>query len=231
MKLGFSFGNVRLTIPAVGVYKHWRFGMGRVIAAALACLISAGAASYAQDQPKLTLSEEPLTAEQIAIYRVVLLTYRKGSKDPLNLSDKTELLQRSEGSPDLKCISGVKLTPNQAPVIHRIKSSAGLGPKLNLVDLDRQQQLISQNDPQSLVKKAIDDHEQVSEKQLDESIRRAFETGVFAVSEIAFDKDHRFAVVAYSFVCGELCGNGSTLVLRKSGQNWKVVRRCGGWVS
>jgi hypothetical protein len=52
------------------------------------------------------------------------------------------------------------------------------------------------------------------------------------MSEIAFDKDHRFGVVSYSFWCGSLCGNGSTLVFEKVDGVWKNANRpCGGWVS
>jgi hypothetical protein len=66
---------------------------------------------------------------------------------------------------------------------------------------------------------------------VDQSLKRAFGSALFELSEIVFDKEHRRAVVSYSFVCGELCGNGSTLVLNKVGQGWKVAKRCGGWVS
>jgi hypothetical protein len=200
------------------------------VAAILIYLISA-ASPWAQDSPKPTISKEPLTLEQIAIYRIVLSDYRKGNKGPLNLSNKTELLQRTEGSDDLQCIAGISLTPSGGLIIHQIDWSAELGLNLAMVDRDRQQKVIDQNDPQNLVKKAIDDHEKITNSELDHSIKHAFETGVFALSEIAFDSEHRLAVVAYSFVCGSLCGNGETLVLKKTGQRWKVLKRCGGWAS
>jgi hypothetical protein len=189
-------------------------------------------ASEGQDAPKPTLGFDPLSAEQVAIYRVVLADYRKGTKDALNLADRTEPLQRSEGSSDLGCMSGIKLAdPNSAPVLHRIDRSRAFGPGLILVDPDRQQERIHENDPQNLVKHAIDDHEPVTDKQLDDSIKRAFETGLFTLSEIAFDEGHRYAVVAYSFVCGGLCGNGKTLLLKKLGHKWRVIKTCGEWVS
>lgn len=81
------------------------------------------------------------------------------------------------------------------------------------------------------MKKAIDEHEKVTDEQLDQSVKQAFRTGLFTLSEIAFDKEHRRAVVSYSFVCGMLCGHGNTMVLKKLGQNWKIAKRCGGWVS
>jgi len=205
--------------------------MRKIIVIAFACL-ALNVSSDAQDEPKPTLSNEPLTAEQIAIYRVVLAAYRKGADDALNLADRTELFERTEGASDLGCTRGIRPNdPNPVPVVHRIASSAMLGPKLVLVDPDHQQEQIKKNDPQNLLKRAIDDHEQVTDKQLDDSVKQAFETGVFSLSEIGFDKEHRYAVVAYSFVCGGLCGSGNTLILRKAGKKWKVIKRCGGWVS
>jgi hypothetical protein len=71
-----------------------------------------------------------------------------------------------------------------------------------LVDPDRQQETIKENDPQNLMKKAIDDRQKITEGQLDRSIKSAFDSGLFTLSEIVFDKEHLHAVVSYSFVCG-----------------------------
>jgi len=205
--------------------------MRMVIVIAIAC-VALNAFSSGQVDPKPTLSNEPLSAEQVAIYRVVLANYRKGTDAALNLADRTTPLERSEGSSVLGCRRGI--TPddaNSAPIVHRIGPSAMLGPKLVLVASERQQERINENDPQNLIKRAIDDHEQVTDRQLDDSVKQAFETGVFTLSEIAFDKQHVYAVVAYNFVCGGLCGNGNTLLLKKVRKKWKVTKRCGGWVS
>jgi hypothetical protein len=100
-----------------------------------------------------------------------------------------------------------------------------------LVDPDHQQETIKENDPENLMKKAIDDRQKITEGQLDRSIKSAFDGGLFTLSEIVFDKGHLQAVVSYSFVCGGLCGHGNTLVLKKLGNSWKVTKKCGGWVS
>jgi hypothetical protein len=185
-----------------------------------------------EDGPKPTLSSEPLTAEQVAVYRAVVENYLKGSDGSLNLANRTELIERSGLSTDHRCMNTVKQpTASATPIIHRIASSAVLGTKIVLVDPDRQQREIEKNDPQNLIKRAIDDHEKVTEKQVDDSVNRAFETGIFRLSEIVFDREHRRVVVAYSFACGMLCGNGKTLLLQKFGTKWRVRRTCGGWVS
>lgn len=178
-------------------------------------------------EPKL--SDKPLTAEQITVYRAVLRDYLKGSDGALNLADMTEPLDLS----DKQCFEGSANdgAKDPTPVIHRFESSMVANTKIVLVDSQQQQSKVKENDPQNLIKRAIDDHQNVTNEQLDQSVKQAFESGLFTFSEIAFDKEHRRAVVAYSLVCGMLCGHGSTLVLRKNGQEWRVTKRCGDWIS
>jgi len=196
-----------------------------VIVLCLSCLLPLAG----QDVSKPTVSSEPLTTDQIAVYRVVLKDFRKSDQSLLNVAAETELQDISRFSSQ-QCMEGV--APEvPAGIVHRIGDSSLLGSKIALVDRDEQQQQVDKNDPQNLMKRAIDDHEKVSDQQIDKSVKRAFESGLFTLSEIAFDKTHRHAIVTYSFVCGGLCGSGRTLVLRRVGQNWKVSRTCGGWVS
>jgi hypothetical protein len=204
--------------------------MRYVVMAVMLILIGPALMSQ-EDSPKPTLSNEPLTNEQLAVYRAVLGNYLKDSDGKLNLANRTDPLDRSRLS-DGRCMKAVEQpTANSAQIIHRIDSSSALGAEIVLVDPDRQRDRIEENDPQNLMKRAVDGHEEVTEKQVDDSVKHAFETGIFTLSEIVFDKEHRRAVVAYSFVCGMLCGNGSTLLLRKVGTKWTVSKTCGGWVS
>ena len=100
-----------------------------------------------------------------------------------------------------------------------------------LVNGELQQKKVEENDPQKLMKRAIDGGKRVTEKQLDGSLHQAFAAGIFTLSEIAFDKRHQHAVLAYSFVCGGLCGHGNTVVLRKAGGKWKQRKTCRSWIS
>ncbi len=169
-----------------------------------------------------------ITSEQIEVYRDVLAIYLKGSDRVLNLANITESIDAA----DTACLKGFDtgVAKGSASIIHRIGSSLVADTKIVLVDPDRQQETIEANDPQNLMRKAIDDHQKITDEQLDQSIKRAFGSGLFTLSEIVFDKKHRQAAVSYSFVCGGLRGNGNTLVLRKVGHMWKVAKRCGGWV-
>jgi hypothetical protein len=194
------------------------------------CLVLVAIAAFAtaQDKPtKPVVSQESLTSEEVSIYRTVLKDYLKGSENTLNVAAMTEPLDESDD-----CVKLVRLTNPSAPtsVVHRLEPSIS-GAKITLVDPERQRNAVEENDPQNLMKKAIDEHEKVTDEQLDQSVKQAFHTGVFTLSEIAFDKEHRRAVVSYSFVCGMLCGHGNTMVLKRSGESWKIAKRCGGWIS
>ena len=183
------------------------------------------------DAPKVRVSKDPLTKEQIAVYRAVLNDYLREDKSPLNLNSETEMFDGSRDSFDEGCVKGFDLETTPAPVIHKLDRRVATGLRIVLVDADRQQKKIAENDPQNTVKKAIDGHEKVSEKQMKDSVTQAFSTGLFTFSEIAFEKQHRRAVVSYSFVCGGLCGQGRTVVLKNFGQTWKIINGCGGWIS
>jgi tetratricopeptide (TPR) repeat protein len=181
--------------------------------------------------PSLQISDDPLTAEQVAIYHAVIEYYSKGHNIALNLTAKTEMFVLPKFPRTLCKEFDLKSAESSDSVVHRLDSRVLLGPKMVLVDPERQQELIDKNDPQKLVKKAIDDHEKVTNKQLGNSVKRAFESGMLTLSEIMFDKQHRRALVNYSFVCGMLCGNGAMLMLEKVGENWKVSEECSTWVS
>jgi hypothetical protein len=143
-------------------------------------------------------------------------------------------VEQSEPFFDKVCVRELELesAADAIPVIHMLTAAvASSSAKIVLVDPARQQMKVNKNDPQKVVNKAIEGHEKVTKKELDASVELAFSTGLFTLSEVVFDKQHRHAVVAYSFVCGGLCGHGSTLILTKVGQNWKVSKPCGSWIS
>jgi hypothetical protein len=183
--------------------------------------------TVAQDEPpKPHVSKDALSDEQLAVYRVVLNDYMKDSRGTLNLSTKTYALEVDEG-----CAKGFKLEQTDPSVrtVHAFTTAPA--PNVVLVDPEQQKSKVKQNDPQNLVKKAIDEREPVTDEQLNKSVELAFSTGLFSLSEVVFDKGHRHAFVSYSFVCGSLCGHGNDLVLEKTGNRWKLKRTCSSWIS
>jgi hypothetical protein len=195
----------------------------------IACFIS-GHPLIAQEAKQPKLSAEKLTGDQMAIYRAVLKNYLKGSRDSLRVSNTTEPFEQEWRSIVEGCITGFKPEPNST-IVHRLDPSLSAGLNLVIVDPEQQMAEVKANDPQNLIKGAIDQGDKISEKQLDSAVKKAFEGGFFTLSEIVFDKEHLNAMVAYSFVCGGLCGSGNTLALRKFGKQWRIVRTCSSWVS
>jgi hypothetical protein len=197
--------------------------MRPILATAIATLSLVFVALSQEDAPKAKVSSDPLTEEQIAVYRTALAT--------LNVADQTETLDLSE---DKDCLKGIDLDPGDTSisVVHRLDDRVTKMKKnIVLVNGELQQKKVEENDPQKLMKRAIDGSERVTEKQLDGFLREAFATGLFTSSEIAFDKRHQHAVLAYSFVCGGLCGHGNTIVLRRVGGKWKQRKACRSWIS
>ena len=97
--------------------------------------------------------------------------------------------------------------------------------RIRLVDPTPQSAIIKQGDPglPLLTQGAA----------LQDAVKQAFASGMLSLSEIAFDKQHRRAVMSYSFTCGSLCGHGGVEVfVRTSDGGWKSAnRKCGSWIS
>jgi len=205
------------------------------ISVILAISLWAVYAGAQDDSSKLKVSKDALTDEQLAIYRVVLNEYKKDSHNTLNLSTRTYPLELKEGPFwGEECIKDVTFTDgddSRPQAIHAFNSTTTLAPDIVLVDPKKQEAKVRQNDPQKPLKKAIDEGEPLTNEQLDESVKRAFSTGLFSLSEIIFDAGRHHAIVSYRFVCGALCGNGATLILEKVGDTWKVSRTCAKWIS
>lgn len=185
-------------------------------------------AASAQDRPsKITISTDPLTTEQIAVYHTVLENHTN-----LNLADTTQPIEPFL-SLDHDCkkeINWARASVSQSSV-HRLPEAIAHGLNMFLVNTEEQKKKVEQSDPQKLIKSAIDGHQDISDNQLETSVKTAFDRGLFTLSEIVFDRRRTQALVGYSFMCGELCGSGGILLLQKRGVEWKVKKHCGGWVS
>jgi hypothetical protein len=190
-----------------------------------------GLSTGTQDErTKPKVNPDPLTDKQIAVYRVVVQHYLGDSKDSLNLSISTEPIKASWVPFNGSCPNDSQEDAPQ-PVIHHFSQATIFDKRLVVVDPGEQQKKIDQGDPQILLKKAIDEGGVASEDELKKSVKRAVENGLFSLSEIVFDKKHQRALVAYSFVCGSLCGNGNTLILRLSDGKWRISKTCTVWMS
>ncbi|HXR40672.1 MAG TPA: hypothetical protein VN776_16330 [Terracidiphilus sp.] len=187
------------------------------------CVGSGLAAQSAEAPPKV--ASQPLTAEQLAVYRATLVSWYEGQKAAVNLGVLTDPIAAQGDSVDKTCLKGLRLEAVAAGQVHRIRPEdlAQLGPfEFHLVDSAAGQKEVSDNDPGKAIQKG---------KSVDEAVDNGFAHGLLTLSEIQFDRSHTHALVSFSFVCGRLCGNGTTMLLEKKDGVWKKKGQCGGWVS
>lgn len=181
---------------------------------------------WSEDKP--FKSTAPLSADAIAVYKAVLQQYARKEIETLNVSATTFPLDPASPMTGLsrdQCLQGIELDDlsTVSRYFHDLTPDVLPGNNMKLVDSDKQTKLIQKNDPAKPMRIGESVHS---------AVRSAFVTGLFAMSEIAFDKGHRYAAVRYSFWCGGLCGHGSTLILEKIDGRWKKTNRnCGGWIS
>jgi hypothetical protein len=206
----------------------------RVNCLVMGIVLSLSLTPWAQDDAReLKVSSEPLTKEHIAIYLAVLQHIQGDSKDNLYLANMTEPIGQFNGIFNGSCpkTSDPDVAQNSAPIVHRLGSALIMNVNIVLVDPGLQGEKIKRGDPAILMKRVIDNHQDVPQKQIDDATERAVKNGLVTLSEISFNKKRDRALVSFSFVCGELCGYGNVLVLKKVGARWKIHKTCQEWVS
>ncbi len=189
----------------------------------LFCLGSSLAAQLAEDPPKV--AGQPLTAEQLAVYHAMLVNWDEREKAKVNLGVLTDPIAAPDDSLDKRCLKGLSLEAAPAGQVHRIRPEdlAQLGPfEFHLVEPKTGEKEVSDNDPGKAIQNG---------KSVHEAVENAFAHGLLTLGEIRFDKTHTHALVSFSFVCGGLCGNGSTMLLEKKDGAWTKKAQCGGWIS
>jgi len=225
-----------LSVSGLLLLRPWRqFELG---AAALALKAVVPPTSWADDCGRLrhavvaidrlrAENRAPLSADDIAIYRVVLLKWQREDATPLHLSDRTTPLDIASraGVSDCECLVGFDVQG----LVDASRSFQKLTPaflpnnNFRLVGAEKQIRTVRSNDPGNRMRTG---------KSVTKAVDDALATGLFSISEIAYDKHHQRALVAYSFVCGSLCGSGGTWLFEKVNDTWtKTAHLCGGWVS
>ena len=159
---------------------------------------------------KPTLNKTPLSDDQLEVYRTFLRTYSIDSKQQhLNLANRTRPLDLRKEKLDEKCLKGIELD-NEAEAettFHILDPKFAPHGNITLVDPGKQRASIANHDS-------------------------AVEFGLLTLSEVAFNKNHKYAAMSYSFFCGGLCGDGSILVFANISGKWvRTDRSCWGWIS
>jgi hypothetical protein len=129
------------------------------------------------------------------------------------------------GISDCECLKDIDVESlvTASHSFHRLGRNFLSGSNIRLVDANLQMRTVHDNDPRNWIGKG---------DSVESVVNNAFDTGLFSLSQIAFDKQHRRALVMYSFVCGSLCGSGGAWVFENINGEWKRIEHiCGGWVS
>jgi hypothetical protein len=210
-----------------------------VCLALLVLLVPAVAGGQQALDAKPKVSETPLTAEQLAVYRAVLLIAFGGDtkcnkqgericlsilygEGGINLSDQTSTIDHLDAGDCLKRLSIEKNIPSE---IHhfRMEDVANLGSmKIRLVDPDQRMKWIHEHNP---------DDGRREGRTAKAVVEDGFEHGLTTLSEIQFDESHTHAIVSISYECGWVCGDGATMLMEKKGGVWTRKKQCGGWIS
>jgi hypothetical protein len=105
-------------------------------------------------------------------------------------------------------------------VVHAFGPEIAKGRELNLVETHEQLKLFRKRDG-------------ASENQPGQATQDKSALNFVVFSEIAFGKQHQFAVLKYILVCGEHCDSGATLVMEKIDGRWTLRRgvTCAGFVN
>jgi len=202
---------------------------GRLLLASVVALVVLGFASGSIAQqappPAPKVSDQPLTAEQLGVYKFILTHWMYDGKSPLNLIIQTDAFSMEDASDAQACLKGLDLEPYDPAVVHRfrLQDLPQLNPvHLQLVEREAQQKVVEENDPSRLIQRG---------KSVEEAVKSGFDHGYAWVTEIRCDKSHTHAVVSYGFHCGGLCGNGGTAILEKTDGVWKIKGYCSNWIS
>ncbi|MGD0681651.1 MAG: hypothetical protein ABR990_06330 [Terracidiphilus sp.] len=202
-----------------------RFAAMGACFAALLIVFAGLAAAQEAAETKPKVSSQPLTAEQLGIYRTVLHGWMDNELSMVNLSIQTIPYPTSGAFDAGDCGKDLELEPVVPTVVHRFRVAdlAQLGSdKIVLVDPERQSREVAENDPGKTIGEG---------RSIEDAVRNGFAHGLVTVSEIRFDKQHKHAIVSYSFFCGSLCGNGGTIILEKVDGAWQRKSQCSNWIS
>jgi hypothetical protein len=164
----------------------------------------------------------PLSSDEVAIYQAILTQQNTKESSPLNVATTTVPFAKDSATND--CLQDIKLenVPAVSHSFHELTEEVVSKTDARLVNPKEHSKIAHANDPEKTMKEG---------KSVDDAVRGAFASGLFSMSEIAFDKERRYAVVSYSFWCGTLCGQGATVLFKKVNGVWRAERYCTRWIS
>lgn len=159
-----------------------------------------------------------LGAETPKVYQAFLTSWQGKSKAPLNVAADA----RSLSPQDLKDISSCAGDGGEWQVATTsVPLAIQLGPLpwIRFVKHGESQAV----DPGKLIARGM---------PVDEAVEQGFSHALLTLSMVAFERSGQRAALNYSFVCGQLCGNGGTVLLERTPQGWvRSKTQCDTWIS
>ena len=176
---------------------------------------------------RTTTNMAALSHDEVAVYQAVVQQWNSDGRrlsvaDRTFALDKESLADRISSCECLRSMDVLSLV-SASHSFHALTRSVFPERNIRLVDANKQLTIIQSIDPHKGM---------AAGKSVEKAVGDAFAGGLFSLSEIAFDRDHRQALVSYSFVCGSRCGSGGTWLFEKVDGVWKrTTSDCGGWIS
>jgi hypothetical protein len=180
-------------------------------------VLASGIASLASYRPLTGPSgEAPLTSEQLQVYGDFIESFSK-----MNfkfLSSRTFPLDLSTVGKDAPCLQGLELegVDETRSTAHSLSLEVLRGHPIQLIGDKQESAILKQRDTDAAARGG---------ESTKDASGMTKDPGVLALSEIAFDKSHHFAVLKYVFLCGSHCNSGAVLVLEKVGARWTGTTR------
>jgi hypothetical protein len=168
---------------------------------ALAAILFCGRSSPAEP------SKAPLTAEQSQVYADFIQSL--GNANFKFVSQNTFPLDLSSVPKDAACLHDLQLDSTAYKSIHSLGQEVLRGRAIRFLSEQEETATLKRRDTQNPSADSSKDGSGMTK-----------DPGVLALSEIAFDKNHRFAVLKYVFLCGSHCNSGAIIILERVGSQW-----------
>lgn len=156
------------------------------------------------------------------IYVAFLTQWMGKGETPINVANTVTQPTQEDIEQYIECASGGRGRNthwNTSTADTDLKSTLAALPRVKLVNPKHWRA----TDPGRLI---------ASGRSVDAAVAAGFAKGLMTISAISFNDAHDTAMLSYSFVCGSLCGNGGTVMFKKTSKGWvQSIQRCGGWMS
>jgi len=176
-------------------------------------VLVSGVAGLASYRPLAGASRgAPLTTEQLQVYGDFIESFSK-----MNfkfVSNRTFPLDLSSVGKDAVCLQGLQLEGTVEPqkAVHSLSPEVLRAYPIHLIGEREESAILTQRDANFAAHGA-------------NAADMSSDLGVLVLSEIVFDKTHRFAVLKSVFLCGSHCNSAVVHVLEKVGSRWTATTR------